>query len=119
MPDVSTHLQQATHNEAFFSGINLDVYGDWAVTVLFYTALHYIDAYLATVGQLDPGSHDVRDSLIGRYAPTRQVWREYRRLKSFSRSARYYGSRFSPGDVRGLHLTALTAIKTRMLPLLR
>lgn len=114
MPDVRTHLQQAQHNETFFAGIDLRSYSDWAVTVLFYAALHYIDAYLAQAGHLDPGVHDVRDSLIRRYVPTRQVARQYFRLKNFSRTARYYGGRFFPADVTGLYRGEFETVKIAM-----
>lgn len=115
MPDVREHLQQASHNETFFSQINVDSYSDWAVTVLFYAALHYLDAYLAKQGVFDPGSHDVRDPLIRQFPLTRAVARQYFRLKNFSRSARCYGARFSRSDVTGLQRGEFEAIKTQMM----
>jgi hypothetical protein len=114
LPDVRVHLQQAQHNEAFFAAIDVNSYGDWAVTVLFYAALHYIDAYLAQRGHFDPGSHDVRDGLIRQYGPTRQVARQYFRLKSFSGTARYYGGRFAMADIAQLRLNQFEVVKTRM-----
>src|SRR5437762_2448334 len=45
MPGTQDHLDQAQHNEQFFAKIDPSVNGDWAVTVLFYAALHYVDAY--------------------------------------------------------------------------
>lgn len=114
MPDIGIHLNQANHNEAFFDSIDLNTYSDWAVTALFYGALQYIDAYLASVGYVDPGSHDVRDSLVRRYNPTRQVVREYFRLKNFSRTARYYAGRFGAEQVRQLRSREFQRIKARM-----
>ena len=114
MPRTSEHLDQAAHNEAFFASIEVATYSDWAVTALFYSALHYVDAYLARQGHEDPGDHDMRDTLMRNYPVTRAVWNEYRRLKSFSRSARYYAARFKPGEVTGLRLGSLEPIKDRI-----
>ena len=115
MPDTRVHLDQARHNEAFFSEMSLDLYGDWAVTVLFYSALHYIDAYLAKMGHIDPGSHDVRDGLVSRFPETRAVARQYFRLKNFSSSARYYGAHFTRSEANSLRLGEFDAVKARMM----
>lgn len=115
MPGVQTHLEQARHNEAFLQRIDSDTYSDWVVTVLFYAALHYVDAYLAKQGHADPGDHDTRDDLIRQFADTRLVWREYSRLKSFSRSSRYYGARFRKADITGLQRGSFDALKQEIL----
>ena|SRR5437879_869497 len=114
MPATPEHLDQARRNEGFFASIDLSVYGDWAATVLFYTALHYVDAYLATEGHVDPGDHDARDTLMKDFAPTRAIWREYCRLKNHSRSARYYAVRFTKGEITGLERGSLDPIRTRI-----
>lgn len=114
MPDVAEHIAQAHHNERFFATIDPAQYSDWAVTVLFYSALHYIDAYLATTGYLDPGTHPERLRLIRSNAVTRAVYREYSRLKNYSENARYYGARFTPIDVRGLNLGDLDRIRRQI-----
>lgn len=119
MPGVQVHLDQAGHNETFFSRIDVGSFSDWAVTVLFYSALHYIDAYLAARGHYDPGGHDVRDDLIRSDPNVRPVYNWYARLKSFSRSARYYGSRYSGSQVTGLYRGSFEPIKTHVLNQLR
>lgn len=115
MPNTEVHLRQANHNEAFFDAIKPDLYSDWAVTVLFYSALQYVDAYLAKLGHLDPGTHEARDGFVRQYQPIREVSREYFRLKNYSVNARYYAARFSPVNVRGLHLGDFETIKARMM----
>jgi hypothetical protein len=114
MPGTPEHLDQARRNEGFFSCIETPLYGDWAATVLFYTALHYVDAYLARQGHVDPGDHDTRDNLMKDFPATRAIWREYCRLKNHSRSARYYAARFSKVDITGLERGSLEPIRARM-----
>ncbi len=114
MPDVRTHLQHAAHNEAVFAKIDANVDGDWAVTILFYSALQYVDAYLAKIGYLDPGEHAQRNRLIQANSLTRGVWRHYSRLKSYSENARYYAKIFSRSDVNGLKLGDFDVVKDRM-----
>jgi hypothetical protein len=114
VPGIRIHLDQAAHNEAFFTAIDLGVYSDWAVTALFYSALHYVDAYLAQEGYADPGDHDVRDDLMKRFATTRAIWQHYRRLKSFSRSARYYAIRFTRHEITGLQRGSFEPIKAQI-----
>lgn len=114
MPGTAQHLEQAQHNERFFSGIDTDTYSDWAVIALFYSALHYVDAYLAKEGIVDPGGHDSRDEFVRRYPTTRAIWPQYRRLKSFSMSARYYAARFARGEVKGLERGSFEPIKRQI-----
>ncbi len=44
------HLAKARSNEESLASLNLDNsrFLDWAITVMFYAALHYVDAFLAT-----------------------------------------------------------------------
>jgi len=47
------HLQQAEHNESFLDCITKHSpknYFDWKITVIFYIAVHYVDAYLVSHG---------------------------------------------------------------------
>jgi hypothetical protein len=118
MPGVAEHLAQAAHNESLFLSLDHNVHSDWAVTVLFYAALQYVDAYLASIGIVDPGGHDVRDKLIQTTPALRPLWSRYKRLKSFSRTARYYAGRFSRSDINGLRLGSYEPLKADILRLL-
>jgi hypothetical protein len=111
-------LDQARHNERLFGLIDRNRFSDWAVTLLFYAALQYIDAYLATQGEHDPGGHDVREDLIRRDKAIRDVLPQYLRLKSFSRTARYYAGRFTPFEIEGLKRGSFEPIKARVETLL-
>lgn len=114
MPGVREHLAQAEHNERFFGTIGLDRDGDWAMTVLFYTALQYIDAYLASMGELDPGGHDIRDRLISGTPQLRRLLSDYDALKSRSRTARYYAGRFTRKQVEDARDGPFTRIRNHI-----
>ena len=48
MPEDAKHIRQAAHNEevlSLFSATKKEAYfGDWYVTIAFYTSLHYVEA---------------------------------------------------------------------------
>ena len=103
MPGVDVHSRQAKHNKAFLTEFNLvqTAYSDWAVTVMFYTALHLIEAYLATKG-LHPADHGVRDNYLTRMTALKPIYRPYRELRHYSEKARYRGARFTTDDISTL-----------------
>jgi len=114
MPNTATHLGQAHHNEQFFLCFDRRVYSDWAATTIFYAALHYIDAFLAHVGISDPGGHDVRDDLVATRPELVPVSRDYFRLKSRSRNARYYARRFPLQEIDTCRNTYLENIRNHI-----
>ena len=118
MPDRDEHLAKATHDEAFVDSfdINTTVFLDWVVTPLFYAALHYFEAYLATQGKhsLD---HRTRDSTVLRTPALRPLFRDFGELKNLSISARYSMTAFSPADIHTLK-GRLSTIKTHVTALL-
>ncbi len=107
MPSRDDHLKQAQHNLEFSESLDPASYPDWLATGLFYTALHYIDAFLATKS-VHPGIHDVRDGLVAKVQELRPLHNHYRALKDSSRTARYYPSasfsRAHLQDLRNIHL---------------
>jgi hypothetical protein len=67
---VDRHLDQARRNYALYqqllgSGQNLD----WALTCLYYTAVHLVEAYGASRGYAISGTPDQRKHLVGRELP--------------------------------------------------
>jgi len=117
MPNKPNHLRQAQHNKTFFESINQQLYSDWAATALFYTGLHYIDAYFATQN-IHPMGHPVRDRLINQNAVLRAVYGDYRSLKDASHNARYNppNNRFSQLEITNLNDNSLQRIITLLDP---
>lgn len=92
MPSRSDHLWQARHNADFYAGIDKTAFPDWGITVLFYTALHYIDTLLSEVnppGGIHPDKHKVRDNAVALVAQLKPIYINYSFLKNQSFNARY------------------------------
>ena len=89
MPDAATHREQAEHNLRMSDSMDRAAYGDWAATVLFYAALHYVDSFLARTLNYHPSNHADRDKQIHTIHPLRKIRVEYRELKDSSHNARY------------------------------
>ena len=87
MPTLNQHLSLAESNERFAESIaELPTrFPDWEITVLFYSALHYVDAFLSTQG-IHPRSHDSRIQSIRSFI---NIWENYRDLYHLSLDARY------------------------------
>lgn len=116
MPLRDDHLNQAQHNLEFSESLDPASYPDWLATGLFYTALHYIDAFLATKGY-HPGKHDVRDGFVAKVQELRPLHDHYRALKDSSRTARYYPpASFSPAHLQNLRNIHLERIRVGLLP---
>ena len=103
MPSKGEHQRKAEHDERFVSTFDLTTtpYLDWAITALFYSGLHYIEAYFATRG-VHSADHRTRDSAVQRDVNIKQLYSDYSELKNFSINARYYMVGFTTDDVRYL-----------------
>ena len=106
MPDKLQHLERARGNESLVRSLDLEdgIQVDWAITMLFYSALHYIDSFLAGKN-LHARGHDARDSEVSVNGTLSPIYNDYRRLKDASRAARYdcvdyTQSHFSQFDAR-------------------
>ena len=109
------HLEQAEHNEFFVSQID-NPFFDWKLTGIFYSALQYVDAYLATQG-VHPTNHPNRTQSIETDPKLKPIRRDYRDLKNESRTARYEPpSIFNQNDVN-IAQRRLDSIKKAILPL--
>lgn len=97
MPSKDDHLKQAQHNEQLADTLSKGTYVDWAVTVLFYAALHYVDSILA-VSQVNPDTHGERQTEIERNDTLKVIYKEFRYLQVMSRNARYLVARIDPSD---------------------
>lgn len=97
---MQEHVTQAKHNHKFHDGVHEcfeDNYFDWKITALFYTALHYIRAFIKSKN-INPGtSHEDIDNQINPKKANSPIpvsvtcWENYRNLYHYSRAARYDG----------------------------
>lgn len=91
MPSAGEHLTQARHNQDLAEQLineNPLAYADWAVTVAFYTALHYVKYFRASRGLSVGDSHDEIDGFF-RMPELRPLQRYYRGMKDDCWGARY------------------------------
>jgi hypothetical protein len=90
VPKCPEHLDRAYRTEGLALALNKDipVCVDWAVAMLFYAGLHFIDAYLAGKN-VHPLDHTARDAEIENNGSLCDIYGDYRRLKDLSRAARY------------------------------
>ncbi len=118
MPTKAEHQRKAEHDERFVSSLDVATtpYLDWAITALFYSGLHYVEAYFATRG-VHSADHRTRDSAVQRDVSIKQLYNDYSELKNFSINARYYMVAFTPDDVRDLQ-GRLESIRRHITPYL-
>jgi len=116
MPTTNEHISKAIHNSLFSNHLksSTNEYSDWVVTVYFYTALHLIDAYLATLGK-HPPSHHSRDTHIQRVSGLREIYPDYRDLEDLSRDARYTTRVVDQQDIQDSEVS-LIAIRNHIRP---
>lgn len=119
MPKTKEHLRKATDNESFADSLDLKVpvNVDWAITALFYAALHYVEAYFAIRNFHSP-DHRTRDSAIHRDQGVKVIFDDYSELKNYSINARYYIWRHPPPAVANLKAN-LSKIKQQVTTLIR
>jgi hypothetical protein len=87
MTNVERHINQWKHNRQFAKTID-SKYRDWQITAIFYTALHFIDAALASLG-VEVADHGDRNNQVltnGSFAAIRS---QYMNLYRISRVTRY------------------------------
>lgn len=116
MPRQEEHIEKARYNEQFFSSFNLDTtpFLDWVVNGIFYSALHYLDSYLASKGE-NPDEHRERIRLIqGDPKLGQLIFYHYMSLKDDSEGGRYNMKVFLPDEITNDILPSLNSIKTHL-----
>jgi hypothetical protein len=89
---------------------------DWSVTILFYAALHLVEAALAP--QTHSANHAERFTNVRRDPNLRVVYFHYRVLYRVSLQSRYDCRMFNAALVQQLYLTEYEPIKRHLQPLL-
>jgi hypothetical protein len=113
MATAGEHKLKALHNEQFLDLHNLGdgLFVDWAVTVLFYCALHWMRALAAQEGHQIKGYKDEEGVFIGTGVFTAEAYDFYRQLKDDSRDARYEMKPFSESDFEDLQVNFFQPFK--------
>lgn len=114
MATVQEHRLKGVHNRNFLDSHRLSEgeFVDWAVTALFYCALHWLRALLAQEGYQVRNYRDEEDAITGTGVFTLQALEWYRHLKDSSRLARYGTTEFSTSAYRDLRQSCFEPFKT-------
>ncbi|MBM3252908.1 MAG: hypothetical protein FJZ16_01485 [Candidatus Omnitrophica bacterium] len=112
MPNRNSHIEKAQHNEKFYLSFDAEKtdYKDWVVVGIFYSALHYIDAYFALRNK-HPFAHGMRDDWVKDDSHLSQIWPEYRDLKEYRQKASYKVYAFSTQEIKNDIIPLLRSIK--------
>jgi len=92
MPREDQHDQKARQNEIFAESIverGNDTKEGWAVVVAFYSALHYIQAYLVRFGAGDSDNHHKRFEEIKGDPKLQPILAQYKYLYTLGHTSRY------------------------------
>ncbi|MBA2446594.1 MAG: hypothetical protein H0V51_01065 [Chloroflexi bacterium] len=95
-PKTSAHLETAARNRDIAALVaqssSLDVQPppfEWAVVVAFYSAVHYVNAYLWEKQRYEPPDHGARRNAVLRIAELRVADSAYANLRDLAHRARY------------------------------
>ena len=106
MPTLIEHLKQSENNFLLSSKLPpIEGSTDWEITILFYAAVHYVEAYFST-NNLHYQTHGSRETAIRRDPKIAKIFRDYREMYEYSRTARY--------DCRYFEDTAVASVQTRL-----
>lgn len=90
MANETQHKSQGEHNEQFLGTLgNSSEFIDWKFVVLYYSALHFADAYIAEKGITIINNHNERRKYYSRKLSS-QEFTSYKRLENYSQIARYH-----------------------------
>ena len=115
MPTRAEHIDQAEQNEAATLVLESAGHFDWAVTTLFYAALHFVDAFYY------PGravGHRKRNAYVATDVDLVSIYLHYIELYVRSRDARYECVRVTEQDVQALRSRAYEPIRRHVRALL-
>ena len=97
---VDEHIAKAEKNERLYERLLGTEFNDWALTGLFYAALHYVDAYFARESNDAPQSHRERNGRVRRDITLDEIRSYYFDLYALSIRARYELETISEYEVR-------------------
>ena len=114
MPSKEEHINQAEHNRKFWNSYDLDStpFLDWVVTGIFYEGIHWVEAFLATLGH-NSATHQQQLRAVSQpsAAPVAPISADLVALKYESENARYGCYKHSADDVRNDLIPTINKIR--------
>ena len=121
MADIKFHISKAKRNERFYLTFDLDtaIFNEWAVVVLFYALMHYVDAVLSqdtslSGGLRDPEDHYARKRAVSQCHNLAPIVVDYLTLYDRSIDARYRQTSFPEGYLRNLKISLFEPVKSHL-----
>lgn len=108
MPPINKHISQAQSNISFLNSFFLQYANDWAITVMFYSSLHAVEAMIFCEAsqrsvrndfeyELHSKTHDHRERQVKGLFP--DIHSAYLELSQVADNARYKVYKFRPDEV--------------------
>lgn len=96
------HLAKVAENLKVLQSLDSSLEGaiGWSITILFYSALHFIEAYFESRRGFGCKHHFSRASEIQRDEVIKSLFGDYSTLETLSREARYDVSEFGAEDLK-------------------
>lgn len=121
MPTKDEHVTWAAHDRAFRTSFDLSTtpFVNWVVTGIFYEAVHWVEAFLATKGY-NSGSHRQRSwAMLLFVSELGPIQTDYDTLKLDSEKSRYECYEHTGQQVREELVPLLNSIKSHISALLQ
>lgn len=116
MPSRQQRLANAASNQRLSLVLQAGPHIEWSVTVLFYAALHLVEATLAP--QTHSANRNARFANVKRHPQLRQIYFQYHELYIRSLDARYDCVPFTLHQAQSLYTVEFASIKRHLQPLL-
>lgn len=117
MPNPDQHGRQAVDNLGLHEQLAREgTHPDWDLTILFYAALHYVDAYLCPD---EPRNHAQRNGRIRDLGELWPIWPSYKLLFERSLDARYECYDPTPEQLQDYRRLYFDPIQSHLLSLLK
>ncbi len=115
MATANEHVNQAKKNESFLVHVrDLNDYPDWGVTIVFYIAVHYGRALLATMGTQITSHQHFQTEFLRKTSNDKFAYKHFRSMQTAAESSRYDVVPYTWGDVDALASDHLEPFKTAL-----
>ena len=118
MLQPSEHIAQAEKNERLYELLVGTEFNDWAITGLFYAALHYVDALFMEQTGTSPTNHNSRNGLVERTVNLARIKPHYAELFQWSLNVRYEAIPVSSDDTRNVMTQHFAPLRAHLRALL-
>jgi hypothetical protein len=100
--EAQAHIEKARESYSLFERLSSEgEYPDWAGVLLFYTALHLVQAHAEQNSPHPPSTHQERRHYVAQRLGS--IFREYAELQYASEIARYDVGSLTSDEVAGYH----------------